>query len=117
MNSEERFLCKEAMIWLEPALNVLFPAGERGTRPRPRAMCLPVSPRRCCRSISSLSFLRVLFDLRPDFLPPTKDFWCAVCLSEDSGLSLKSERTPRTVECTTVNSTGGPLQRQRCSAS
>lgn len=32
MNSEERFLCKEAMIWLEPALNVLFPPGERGTR-------------------------------------------------------------------------------------
>lgn len=45
--------------------------------------------------ISSLAFLRVLFDLRPDFLPPTKDFWCAVCLSEDSGLSLKSERMRR----------------------
>lgn len=82
VNSEERFLCKEAMIWLEPALNVLFPAGERGTQPRSRAMCLPVPPRRRCRSISSLSFLRVLFDLRPDFLPPTKDFFGVVqCVS------------------------------------
>lgn len=27
----------------------------------------------------------VLFDLWPDFLPPTKDFLFAGCLSEDSG--------------------------------
>lgn len=94
VNSEERFLCKEAMVWLKPSLNVVFPAGETGLVPCaghvfacPSEETLP--------SISSLSFLRVLFELRPDFLPPTKDVRCAVCLPEDSGLSLKSERTQR----------------------
>lgn len=41
VNSEERFLCKEAMIWLKPSLNVVFPNGERGTRPlRGPCVCL-----------------------------------------------------------------------------
>lgn len=37
-------------------------------------------------NITSLSSLLILFDSWPDFPPPTKDFWFAICLFEDSDL-------------------------------